>query len=86
MFQAHSFVRQLRHRAGFSVDGLELVLDCAAIVARPCLAGRLQAPGLLSRNVFDQVTGIARALALERSAMAGRIGYLLSCRCVLFFS
>jgi hypothetical protein len=44
----------------------ELVLGCSQIVARPCLAGSLLAPGLLSRNVFDQVTGIARALALER--------------------
>ena len=59
----------------FFLDGHELVLSCAEIVARPCLAGRLSAPGLLSRNVFDQVTGIARALALERPAMSGRIGY-----------
>jgi len=51
------------------------VLDCAAIVARTCLAGRQLASGLLSRNVFDQVTGIARALALERLPVYGRIGF-----------
>jgi len=58
-----------------SLDGHELVLDCAPIVARPCLAGRLLAPGLLSRNVFDQVTGIARALALKRPALNGHTGF-----------
>ncbi len=57
--------------AGFFFHGHELVIDCAAIVARPCLAGCRPAPGLLSRNVFDQVTGIARALALRRAGVLG---------------
>jgi hypothetical protein len=57
-----------------AVDRIVPVLDSAPIVARPCLAGRLLAPGLLSRIVFDQVTGIARALALERPVCTGRIG------------
>jgi hypothetical protein len=34
------------------------------------------APGLLSRNVFDQVTGIARALALERTVRVGVSAFL----------
>jgi hypothetical protein len=43
------------------------------------------APGLLSRNVFDQVTGIARALALERLARRG-VSAFQSCRFVFFDS
>jgi hypothetical protein len=62
------------------------VLNSAAIVARPCLAGRLLAPGLLSRNVFDQVTGIARALALERADVRGHIGFFTLSLCVDYFS
>ena len=61
--------------ARFSLGGHELVINCAEIVARPCLAGCRSAPGLLSRNVFDQVTGIARVLALQRAVRRGRIGF-----------
>jgi len=47
----------LRSRAGESLDSWGYVVVCGAIVARTCLAERPWAPRLLSRNVFDQVTG-----------------------------
>ena len=46
-----------RARGSPSLDFGVCVVACAAIVARTCLAGCPLAPGLMSRNVFDQVTG-----------------------------
>ena len=82
-WKMHKTLAEAQELAGFSLDGHELVLDCAAIVARPCLAGCRPAPGLLSRNVFDQVTGIARALALERAGVCR--AYRLSVVSYCFF-
>src|SRR6188768_497098 len=61
-----------------------LVLKSAAIVVRPCLAGRPRVPGLLSRIVCDQVTGsVARALASRRRtpSQTTRLRILLLFKC-----